>query len=192
MFRGAGPLHPRFAAYLVPALLLAFAPRVSASVQTLPRRALYVFVSLSVIAVFFWRLLGFNRETAGFHALVSRLPAGLAVRPLVFERGSLAFPGVPAHLHLPAYYSAQKGGSPGYSFAMYSISVVRFRPGVRVLMAGGSEWAPERFDAAREAADYDYFIVKSSFDRSSELFPGPEPAAVQELHFGDWWGYRRL
>jgi len=189
LFRGAGPLHPRFAAYLVPALLLAFAPRASQS--TLPRRALCALVSVSVVSVFAWRLVGFNQETADFHALISRLPGGLAVRPLVFERGSAAFPGVPAHLHLPAYYSAEKGGSAGYSFAMYSISVVRFRPGVRVLMGSGAEWAPELFDASREAADYHYFIVKSSLDRTSSLFPGPQPAAVLDQHVGDWWGYRR-
>lgn len=189
LFRGAGPLHPRFAAYLVPSLLLAFAPGVR--LQAFPRRALCAFVSVSVMSLFAWRLVGFNRETADFRALVSRVPAGLAVRPLVFERGSAAFPGIPAHLHLPAYYSAEKGGSSGYSFAMYSISVVRFRPGVRIIMGGGSEWVPEHFDASREAADYDYFIVKSSLDRTDGLFPGPRPAAVLEQHIGDWWGYRR-
>ncbi len=93
---------------------------------------------------------------------------------------------------MPAYYSLEKGGSPGYTFAMYSISVVRFRPGVKPKMAGGAEWAPERFDAEREASDYDYFIVKSSTERSSSLFAGPVPAAVLDRHFGDWWGYRRV
>jgi hypothetical protein len=117
-------------------------------------------------------LLAFNREAADFRRLVTRMPPGLAVRPLVFERTARAFPGNPAHLHVPAYYCLEKGGGCGHSFAMYSISVVRYRSGVRVLMGGGSEWAPERFDAAREAADYDYFIVKSPVDLSRELFSG--------------------
>jgi hypothetical protein len=134
---------------------------------------------------------GLNRETAGFHALSARLAPGLALRPIVFERGSRAFPGTPAHLHLPAYYCLEKGGSAGYSFAMYSISVVRFRSGAKILMPGGLEWLPERFDAEREARDYDYFVVKSSADRSAWLFPGPSPVAVLDQHVGDWWGYRR-
>jgi hypothetical protein len=58
-------------------------------------------------------------------------------------------------------------------------------------MGSGAEWAPERFDAEQEAADYDYFIVKSSFDRTRSLFGGPQPAAVLDQHVGDWWGYRR-
>ncbi|HYQ15488.1 MAG TPA: hypothetical protein VEQ58_07020, partial [Polyangiaceae bacterium] len=51
---------------------------------------------------------------------------------------------------------------------------------------------PERFDASREADDYDYFLVKSSFDRTSQLFPGTRPAAVLDQHESDWWGYRRV
>ncbi|HXK19726.1 MAG TPA: hypothetical protein VNG33_18070, partial [Polyangiaceae bacterium] len=193
MFRGAGPLGPRFSSYFVPAALVAFAPRShEAPSRQLARRALIGFVSAAVVLVFSWRLPAFNRETADFHALTAELPAELELRPLVFERGSLAFPGIPAHLHVPAYYSLEKGGSAGYSFAMYSISVVRFRPGVRIKMGGGAEWAPERFDAGREAADYDYFIVKSSFDRTASLFTGPTPAAVLDRHIGDWWGYRRV
>lgn len=189
LFRGAGPFHPRFAAYLVPALLFAFSPRRRAGLS--PRRALTWCVAASTLLVFCARLRDFQREAGELRALLDRLPAGLAVRPLVFERGSRAFPGIPAHLHLPAYYSVDKGGSPGYSFAMYAMSVVRFRPGARVLMSGGSEWFPERFDAALEAADYDYFIVKSSVDRGALLFPGPRPAATLDQHVGQWWGYRR-
>jgi len=192
MFRGAGPLGPRFSSYFVPAALVAFAPRSNEpAARQLARRALAFGLSAAVVLVFAWRLPAFNRETADFHALTARLPAGLALRPLVFERGSRAFPGIPAHLHVPAYYTVEKGGSPGYSFAMYSISVVRLRKGVRIKMGGGAEWAPERFDPAQEAADYAYFIVKSSFDRTDSLFPGPAPAAVLDQHIGDWWGYRR-
>jgi len=192
MFRGAGPLGPRFSSYFVPAALLAFAPRSDeAPSRQAARRALIACVSVAVMLVFAWRLPAFNRETGDFHALTKRLPAGLAVRPLVFDRGGWAFPGTPAHLHVPAYYSLEKGGSAGYSFTMYSISVVRLRPGVPIKMGGGAEWAPERFDPEHEAADYDYFIVKSAVDRTSSLFGGDRPVAVLDQHVGDWWGYRK-
>jgi hypothetical protein len=192
MFRGAGPLHPRFSAFLVPALLVACEPRsFEPTIRSRARHALTLSVGVAVLSIFAWRASAYDRETAAFHRLTAGLPPGLAVRPIVFERASHAFPGTPAHLHVPAYYSLSKGGNPGYSFAMYSTSVVRHRPGVRVKMGGGAEWAPERFDAEREAADYDYFIVKSGSDRTRTLFPGPTPRAVLDRHIGEWWGYRR-
>lgn len=189
LFRGVGPLHPRFSCYLVPALLIACSPRKAGAREV--RRVFALGVAATTLLVFCVRLRAFQGESADFHAVLQGVPPGLSLRPLVFDRGSQAFPGVPAHLHAPAYYALETGGSAGYSFAMYSTSVVRYRPGVRILMDGGSEWAPERFDASREAPDYDYFVVKSRVDRSAELFPGPTPAAVLERHVGDWWSYRR-
>lgn len=192
MFRGAGPLHPRFSSYFVPSLLLAFAPHAEPSpLRSMAGRAAAACVSAAVVLVFVSRLSAFNLETAGLHEIVTQAEPGLNVRPIVFERGGWAFPGTPAHLHLPAYYCVEKGGTPGYSFAMYGISVVRYRPGVRIRMWGGAEWTPQDFSAEREANNYDYFIVKSSSDLTAWLFPGPEPAAHLERHVGDWWSYRR-
>ena len=138
------------------------------------------------------RLPAYNRETEGLHALVAELPGGMSIRPIVFERESVAFPGVPALLHLPAYYLVKKGGMQGYSFAMYPISVIRYRPGVDPRMSGGLEWQPEMFDFAREREryDYDYFVVHSARDRSQELF-GDAPGVVLEKRRGNWWAYGR-
>ncbi len=192
MFRGAGPLGPRFGSLLVPAALLAFEPRAEPTRVVRAGRWLVLAVSVAVPLVFGARLGGFNRELDDFRRVMERVPAGRSLRPIVFERTARAFPGIPSMLHVPAYYAVEKGGDAGYSFAMYSISVVRFRPGVHVKMGGGSEWAPEWFDATREADDYDYFMVKSDADRGNRLFPGSPPRAILDSHVGDWWGYRRL
>ena len=193
LFRGVGMIQPRFSAYVVPAMLVAFAPLAAqVGARRLRTRALTLGVACAVVALFSYRARAFDREAAGFHELVARLPSGLAIRPLIFERSGAAFPGVPAHLHLPAYYSVEKGGSPGYSFAMYSTSVVRFRPGAVIRMGSGQEWVPETFDAATEAADYDYFIVKSSTDRTATLFSGSNVDVRLDQRVGDWWGYRRV
>jgi hypothetical protein len=192
MFRGAGPLGPRFTVFMVPAVLLAFSarertPRLALTV----RRAMALLAASGPLLLFCFRLHPFNRETAEFHELARALPTGLALRPIVFERAGGAFPGIPSHLHVPAYYSVEKGGDPGYTFAMYSISVVRLRAGAPVKMWGGAEWAPQKFQAAREAADYDYFVVRSFADPTESLFGGPRPAARLDRHVGSWWGYRR-
>jgi hypothetical protein len=188
LFRGVGPLSPRFAILLVPSLLLAFRPRRDANGRTFAGRLALAIVAISWGFVWTSRLPEFNRETEGMHALAAQMRQGLSVRPIVFDRESRAFPGVPALLHLPAYYQVEKGGAQGYSFAMYPISVVRYRPGVDVRMVGGLEWRPEAFDAAREAAGYDCFVVHSARDRTRELF-GNAPDISLERRHGDWWLY---
>jgi hypothetical protein len=73
---------------------------------------------------------------------------------------------------------------------MYPLSVIRYRDHVLPKMAGGAEWRPQDFDATREAKHYDYYLVKSSFDRGKSLFGGLGGAVVLDAHVGDWWGYR--
>jgi hypothetical protein len=197
LFRGVGPLGPRFAVLIVPSLLLATLPRARASAcPNAPFATRSVHHAASVAFVLGWcllfsvRLASFNRETQSFHALVERLPENLRVRPLVFDRTSPAFPGVPTLIHFPAYYTVEKGGTQGYSFAMYPLSVVRYRSHVVPTMGGGAEWRPEAFDAASEAKHYDYYLVKSALDRGKSLFESFEGQVVLDAHVGDWWGYR--
>lgn len=196
LYRGVGPLGPRFAALIVPALLLATAPPSrDSSCALAPSRGRPVHHAAVVAFVLGWcllfsvRLASFNRETRSFHALVERLPENLRVRPLVFDRTSPAFPSVPALVHFPAYYTVEKGGTQGYSFAMYPLSVVRYREHVVPTMSGGAEWRPEDFDAATEAEHYDYYLVKSGFDRHELLFGSVGDQVVLDARVGDWWGY---
>jgi hypothetical protein len=192
MFRGVGPLSPRFVVLFVPGILLAFEP-VRAGTrerQATPARIAVTVVAADWVLVFVLRLPAYNRETEGMHALIGEMRPGMNVRPIVFDRESKSFPGVPALLHLPAYYQVKKGGTQGYSFAMYPLSVVRYRDGVAPRMGGGLEWRPEAFDPGRELDHYDYFVVHSAWDRSNELFGAP-PGVVLEERRGQWWAYRR-
>jgi hypothetical protein len=192
LFRGVGPLNPRFVVLLLPALLLAFEPMPPRGAAGRARAGRSALAALAAAWVLVWalRLPAFNRETEGMHALALEMRPAARVRPIVFERDSQAFPGVPALLHLPAYYQVQKGGVQGYSFAMYPISVVRYREGVDPRMSGGLEWMPEAFDFAREREGYDYFVVHSTRDRSSELFGG-DPEIALEVRHGRWWVFGR-
>jgi len=190
MFRGVVLLHTRLPCFLLPLWLLATESpsRAPGPLRKHARPAILatILVWMGVLGV---RLVAFNREAAEFHELEAKLPPGLTMRPLVFERNTRVFPGVPAYLHYSAYYYVEKGGTQGYSFAMYPISVVRLRPDVRVTMAGGAEWQPELFRAS-EIGDYDYFLVRSDWDRAAELF-GAAPVGL-DAHVGSWWGYRRF
>lgn len=188
MFRGIVLLHTRLPYFLLPVALLAFAPPPSGARHRLLTRASVLGVTLAWLGLFGARLAEFQHEAADFHALEARLRPGAAVRPLVFDRQSRVFPGVPAFLHYPAYYYVDKGGTQGYSFAQYPLSVVRYRPGVIATMQGGAEWRPDWF-RQDEIPDYDYFLVRSALDRTQELFAG---APVElEAHEGSWWAYAR-
>jgi hypothetical protein len=193
MFRGIALLHTRLPAFLLPVMLLAFRPRVPEAPSLLRRtRAAVALLGLVWLLVFSARLWRFNEETRSFHALVRELPPGLAMRPVIFDRGSPAFPGVPIYLHYSAYYFVEKGGFQGYSFAMYPTSVIRYRPGVTPGMLNAAEWRPEAFDAKSEVPVYDFFLVRSERDRGAELFAhAPEPVVLRK-RFGPWWGYEKL
>jgi len=186
-FGGFTPLHPRFAAFLVPCLLLAFQPSRS-------RRSPYLDAAIALGSVVWFcmfaiRLSQFSRETQPISEFIARMPAGMRIRPLVFDRGSRAFPGLPAMIHLSAYYVPEKGGYQGYSFAMYPTSVVRYRPEVVPTMDGGSEWHPEWFSAPDELGGYHCFLVHSSQDRSLELFGEQRHLLSLVFHEQGWWAY---
>jgi len=184
---GFTPLHPRFAAFLVPTVLLAFQPR------TAPRspyfEGLIPLATAAWFCLFAIRLQRFARETQPIADFVARMPAGLRIRPLIFDRDSNAFPGLPAMLHLSAYYVPEKGGYQGYSFAMYPTSVVRYHPDIVPTMDRGAEWHPEWFSAAYELGGYQCFLVHSALDRSAELFDTQLDQLSLVFHEQDWWAY---
>jgi hypothetical protein len=187
MLSGFGPLHPRFAAFLVPALLLAFEPRRE------PRSHVVALSVIGFCAIWFGvlvvRLYAFTRETRAMRELVEQMPPGLTVRPIVFERYSAAFPGLPALLHLSAYYMVEKGGLQGYSFAMYPTSVIRYLPTFAPGMRGGAEWHPEWFSPDAEVGGYDRFLVHASTDPIA-IFGARARDLSLDFHDDGWWAYR--
>jgi hypothetical protein len=186
---GFTPLHPRFAAFLVPSLLLAFQPRCAPRSPYLD--GLIPLATAAWFCLFAIRLQRFARETQPIKDFVARMPAGLRIRPLIFERGSEAFPGLPAMLHMSAYYVPEKGGYQGYSFAMYPTSVVRYHSEVEPTMDRGAEWHPEWFSAGYELGGYDCFLVHSPSDRSTELFDTQIDQLSLVFHEQGWWAYAR-
>lgn len=188
--RSVGFVYPRLVVFLVPALLLAFRPRRSARVQALAGQLAFGAASIWA-AVFVARLRAFQGECTDFDSVLRDMPAGLAVRPIVFEREAHAFPGVSAFLHFSAYYQVEKGGTQGYSFARNVTSVVRERPPGSPAMQDGAEWNPASFDVRQELPLFDCFLVRSAYDRAAELFAGADDAVRLVSRHGQWWVYEK-
>lgn len=188
--RAVGFVYPRLVAFLIPAALLAFEPGIRPSLQPWAPR-LAAGITAVWLTLFGGRLMLFQEECRDFERVLRDMPEGLAVRPLVFERESRAFPGVAAFLHFSAYYQVEKGGTQGYSFTRNATSVVRERVPRVHPMPDGAEWLPDGFDAGRELPFFDYFLVRSEHDRGLELF-GAFPNTVQLVsRHGQWWGYEK-
>jgi hypothetical protein len=188
MMSGFGPLHPRFAALIVPALLLAFEPRPAAKLSG-PLNLAFAAAWTITLGT---RLALWNLEVRPFARLIAGLPPHLRVRPVVFDRNSEAFPGLPAHLHLTAYYQVEKGGTQGYSFAMYPTSAVRYVTGYPVTMGQGQEWFPSTFFYEYEQGVYDIFLVHSYRDMSARIFALHEAEIGLVAREGDWRAYAVL
>jgi len=189
--RGVSFLFQRFAALLIPGLiLLADGPR--SLLPLWPRRGLAVLFSAVWVGVFALRMRDFNAEANGFAEVVEKIPQRMRIRPMIFANQSGVFPGAPLYLHFPAYYQAEKGGYLGYSFARYFTCFVHYRPGVDIGMGEDMEWNPWRFDARREVPKYDYFIARSEYDNSAKSFRHSPRKIELEASGGGWWSYRAV
>jgi hypothetical protein len=186
---GVAFLYERFASLVVPGMMLlagSSAPVLAAE----RRRPIVVLLSLAWLAILFARVHAFNVEARDFDAAVASLPPRLRVRPLVVAKKGEVFPGLPVYLHFPAYYQAKRGGYLGYSFARYSVLLMRYRPGVDPGMAEDEEWKPALFDASREVPRYDCFMIRAESDvEPSFLRDTPSPIRLA-AHVGRWWIYR--
>jgi hypothetical protein len=192
VFRGYGPLWPRFVWLSIPGLLLAFGPGEPTRKRVSLRLASVLVVTLW-ITIFGWRLWRFQSEVEPWHRLAARLPPGLRLRAVVFEPFSSSFPGVPLLNHIPAYYYVEKGGMQGYSFAQYPASVVRFREDVPPRMTGGAEWAPHAFRFWAEADEYDCFVLQTRTQGRDDRFLGSSNLGFGRFaRSGDWSAYCRL
>ena len=189
VYRGYPLLWPRFALLLIPAMLLAFRPCRDVGRNGPLIRHATLLAAVGVWAcIFSLRLMKLNRETSHFHDIADALPRGLRVRPVIFDPESDAFPDLPVFTHLPAYYLVDKGGTQGYSFAIYPSSAIRYREGIIPRMSSGEEWAPEAFRVEKELHNYDCFMVHSKRDRYKLL--GASRGAVELCtQSGDWRSY---
>ncbi len=184
---GTAFVYPRFAALVLPALLIALDWR--------PRetrwRQLVVPVVVAAWLLSLWpRFWGFQIEGRGLDRVIARMDAGKRMLYLPLEPYG-AFFKQPVFLHSGMWYQVEKQGMVDFSFAYFFPNRFRYRADRRPPLPAGFEWRPAIFHWARHGGDrYDYFLVRASRDAGPLLFrtaPGPIELVARD---GSWWLYR--
>ncbi len=191
---GVDAVYQRYAVFVLPCLALALRRPHEATAGRARAAILWVTVfALASTGLLAWRMTVFNREAQGFARLMEKMAPGQRALSMNFEPRSKVFAGAPL-LHLPAWYSALRGGVVDPSFACGNVDLVLYRkdalPGVRF---ADFEFHPGDFDWQRhEGWRYRYFVVRSSAEKGAALFARAPVTVRLKAHEGDWWLYEAM
>ena len=97
----------------------------------------------------------------------------------------------PVYLHFPVWYQSRHLGIVDFNFADFFSQMARYRKDAGPRITDDLGWYPTEFQWSANGGDsYDYFIVKSRLDISSEIFKEKRGAVQLVIHSGPWWLYR--
>ena len=153
---------------------------------------------LAIVVVVFWvattigRFAAFARESQSFANVMAQLEPGHRAAALVYDNRSPLF-ALPVYLHFPLWYQATHRGVVDFNFAEFYSQMARYRPEVGPRITEALSWQPIAFQwDVNGGASYEYFIVKSGFDVSNEIFKDQRAAVALVANSGWWWVYRKL
>jgi len=184
---GTGILYPRFAALVVLFWGLMWdAEKASKSRwQWLLVVAIALWLSTSI-----HRAYRFRQESAPFQEIVTAMEPGKRVLSLVDDPSSNVYGG-PVYTHFPVWYQVERNGIVDFNFALFFPQIVRYKQQETPPVSFG--FNPRDLDwKAHRAFDYDYFVVRSPKDISSELFRSDKSKVALKLRSGSWWLYEQV
>lgn len=182
--------YQRFSIFLVPCIL--FASEAVPQPGPLRERWLRVFVAAAAVlwtAVLSLYMHGFDREARGFREVLDAMQPRKRALQLIVAPVSGYAP-APVYVHFASWYQAEKLGPVDFSFALFPVAVVRYRPETVPAVTQGFEWYPGTFDWKKHAGEnYDYFVVRAAVDLSQQLFRTAPQRPKLLLAAGGWWLY---
>ena len=185
---GTAYLAPRFALFLLPALLFAL-ERGPVPARRGAYPALLAAVAVLLVAGVASRFLGLAREGAGLAEVLAAAPGGGRLLYLGYDRGSRYSPDTP-FLHSGMLHAVDRCGVAEPSFARGFQQPVRYRPGRVAPLPDLVQYAPYRFRWDRHGgADYDLFLVRSVGAPDLARIGGGDGRLVLRAHEGRWWLY---
>lgn len=184
--------YHRFAIFAIP-LYLVILDRMPADTHS-RSRTLAVFGAFAVaIAWVGWtslRFHGYERESADFRAMMTRIQPDQRVLSMVFLRQS-QFSIAPIYLHYPVWYQAENRGLVDFNFATFQGEPVHYLPDR--LPAAGPDfvWHPYGVEwSAHRPAHYRYLVARAGSG------PDDSPLLVDDCDeytlaskVGAWWLY---
>ena len=186
---GTAFIYDRFGLYL-PILWLVLWEKTP---QTSPR-----WQWLGILAVFLWtgantlRFSTYNLETKGFENILAQMEPGKRAYSMITSLGSSQF-SAPVFLHISSWYQADRKGIVDFNFGMFHGTVLRYRADKRLPRTDMLAWAPQKFQWSLDrGSSYDYFVVRSQFDASKELFDEGLPSVELVVNDGWWWLYKKV
>ena len=167
LFAGASVLLPSFfsngmpfamrAAYPAAFCLLAMIPPGWARNRAL-RAAMYV-ACLGAPLLLAYRLAGFQQEVRELQQVITAIPKGKVLQPVITEPQSSFFQNYP-FLHAAAWYNFVRGGTSPYLFSKQPHFPVREKKSPIVSPPG--EWQMNQFKYSRNQAGTEFFLVRTS------------------------------
>lgn len=188
---GTAYLAPRFALFLLPALLCALErgsePRAGGA-----RRTQLALVALLLVAGVELRFLGMAREGEGLAQVLAAAPDGGRLLYLGYDRASRYSPDTP-FLHSGMLYAVDRCGVAERSFARGFQQPVRYREGGASPLPGLVEYMPYRFRWSQHGGDgYDLFLVRAASEPDVGRIAGGEGRLAPLANEGRWWLYENV
>lgn len=185
----AGFFYQRLGVFLVPLWLMAWDPPSGRA-----RRLDWIAMLIVLLWVFLntARFAAFARETESFKAIMAAIEPGRKVASMVYDKSSPLF-AAPVYMHFPAWYQATHLGIVDFNFADFYSQMARYKETAGPRMTESLAWYPTVFQwEVNGGRNYDYFIVKSGFDISNEIFKEKRGAVQLVTRSGWWWLYRNI
>lgn len=157
---GTAFLYPRYAVFIVPALLLALRPGPGLGRDGRLGRGLGVTLAAAASVAMSFRFAAYQAESESFAGVVGHVEPGSRVLGLSYDVGSAAIP-YPVYLHWVCWLQVEDQAVADFSFAEFFPNRFRYRPGLDPDLPDHIEWTPRSFRWAKNGgADYDYFLVR--------------------------------
>jgi hypothetical protein len=183
---GTAFIYPRFAVFVVPALLIALQPGPGLGPDGRVGRALLVMLALVAAVAVTFRFVAFERESSSFHEVVDRVEPGSRLLGLTYGVTSEPVP-YPVYLHWVCWLQVERRAVADFSFAEFFPNRFRYRREHDPALPDHVEWAPGRFRWSEHGgALYDYFLIRNREAVPPAQFAGATTESELVIESGPW------